>query len=104
MGNNKNYGWQNKKELNETRTEQARQIIQTKGDAMPMEDKITGSSGGLGLVAGAGLKVASSAFKLISNVLGRGKKVAKSTSTVREIANESLRRGLNKGDKINPTY
>ena len=31
-------------------------------------------------------------------------KPAKSTGTVREIANESLRRGLNKGDKINPTY
>ena len=31
-------------------------------------------------------------------------KPAKSTGTFREIANESLRRGLNKGDKINPTY
>ena len=84
--------------------EEARQIMQTKGDAMPMKDKIVGTSGGLGLVSGTALKVAGSAFKLISNVLGRGKKAAKSTSTVREIANESLRRGLNKGDKINPTY
>ena len=94
--------------INNTKTgatkEEVRQHLQSVGDAMPMKDKITGSSGGLGLVAGAGLKVAGSVFKLISNVLGRGKKAAKSTSTVREFANESLRRGLNKGDKINPTY
>ena len=34
--------------------EEVRQHLQSVGDAMPMKDKITGSSGGLGLVAGAG--------------------------------------------------
>ena len=99
MGNN----WKNKKELNKTRTEQARQAMQTIGDATPMEDKITGGSGGLGFVGGVGFKVAKGAFQTIKNLLTRGSK-PKSIGGVREIANESLRRGLNKGDKINPTY
>ena len=94
MGNNKNYGWQNKKELNETRTEQARQAMQTIGDATPMEDKLVGTSGGLGLVTGTSLKLATTALssiykaatgsglKMISNVLGRGKTAASTSKKV----------------------
>jgi len=86
--------------------EEVKQHLQNKG-----ERNVVGGAGGLGFVGGAGVKVAKGAFRLISSILGRGKKVAststkaaKSTSTFKEIANESLRRGLNKGDKINPTY
>ncbi len=89
-----------------SKKEQARKTMQDIGDKTPVKDKLVGGSGAFGLIGGSGGKVAKGAFQTIKKLLTRGSKskAAKSTDTFREIANESLRRGLNKGDKINPTY
>ena len=82
--------------------EQARQHMQDEGNKMSLQSKLVQGDPTTFLGTSGFRKVGKGVFTLIKNLLTR--KATKSTSTVKEIANESLRRGLNKGDKINPTY